>query len=332
MSTYEYRGKWRYEFIRKGKRFQGWWYATKLEAQHAEYEARNALQVTNTGFIKLCEARLESLVTERSKSHFTKNHRLLKNLMAIWGTKKNITRDDVEKYLRWAVTPKKKKILHREIMSGSKSLANRHLRLIRALFQHGIQAGICEIDPTKGIRPFSIEQVKRYVPPIEHIRKVLGCADPEQHSYLTVLIHTMARVDAVNQLRWEDVYDDYLILKTRKARNSNLKLIHVPINQTLKDTLAKLPRKSEYVFTNPKTGKPYVYRNALMKRLCKRAGVKRFSYHALRHFGASRMVQQGVPLTDIQQILGHEKVTTTAIYLRAMGDGVKEAVKKLEDI
>ena len=77
------------------------------------------------------------------------------------------------------------------------------------------------------------------------------------------------------------------------------------------------------------TGTHYVYRNNLMRILCEKAGVPRFSYHAFRHFGASRLIQKGVPLTDVQQLLGHEKATTTAIYLRSMGDGVKEAVKKV---
>ncbi|MGD2098458.1 MAG: tyrosine-type recombinase/integrase [Desulfobacterales bacterium] len=43
-----------------------------------------------------------------------------------------------------------------------------------------------------------------------------------------------------------------------------------------------------------------------MKTLCKKAGVKYFRYHALRHFGASLLEQANVPIGSIQRILGHE--------------------------
>lgn len=351
MTAFKDRGRWRYTFRKNGKRIQGWWYRTKEDAEAAEAEARKQYKehlkqtaVTNTDFEALCTARLDSLKGRRTHSHFVKNHRLLKNLMAIWKDKKTVTRQDVDSYLNGVAKPKQKVITHSiiikktkeektyhvKIKSGSNSLANRHLRLIRALFRCGIELGIWNEDPTKGIKPFPGSDAKRYVPPVEHIRKVLEVADPEQRAYLLVIINTLARVNAVNTLKWEDVYEDYLILRTRKAKNSHEKQIRIPVNQTLKETLASLPRTSEYVFTSRMTGTHYVYRNNLMKILCNNAGVRRFSYHALRHYSASRLVQQGVALTDVQQLLGHEKATTTAIYLRSMGDGVKEAVKKLE--
>lgn len=322
MSTYLHRGKWRFEFQKNGRRIQGWPYRTKAEAKAAEAEVRKkhkGRKVTNTSFLHLCTARLDAL-QRRSKSHVVKNLRLLRILMQRWKDRKNVTREDVEAYL--AETAK----------SVSNSKANRQLRLIRATFRHGIETGIWEDDPTKGVRMYPGTQAKRYVPPLDDIRKVLEVADPEQRAYLTVVIHTLGRITAVNNLAWNDVQPDHLILRTRKARNSDEKEIRVPINRKLRETLDTLPRKSEYVFTNPKTGKPYVYRNQLMRLLCERAKVMRFSYHALRHYGASHMVGHGVPITDIQEILGHSQVLTTSIYLRSLGDGVKQAVEKLEDI
>jgi site-specific recombinase XerD len=37
-------------------------------------------------------------------------------------------------------------------------------------------------------------------------------------------------------------------------------------------------------------------------------------------------------LTDIQELLGHEHATTTAIYLQSLRGSTKEAIKKLEDL
>ena len=104
----------------------------------------------------------------------------------------------------------------------------------------------------------------------------------------------------------------------------------IPLNHNLKETLLQIDRIGEYVFINPRTNKPYDYRKKLLKGLCKRAKVKKFGFHALRHLGASRLAQAGVGLTDIQAILGHQRATTTDIYLQTLTDGVKEAMSKLD--
>ena len=97
----------------------------------------------------------------------------------------------------------------------------------------------------------------------------------------------------------------------------------------LKEVISTISRDCEYVFTNPKTGKPYDYRKKMMKGLCKRSDVKPFGFHAIRHYCSSFMVKQGIPVTDMQQILGHERLSTTDLYLRSLGDGVKKAMEEL---
>jgi integrase len=78
-------------------------------------------------------------------------------------------------------------------------------------------------------------------------------------------------------------------------------------------------KKGRYVFINPKTGTKYVYRKRLLKGLCEKAEIKPFTYHALRHYGASRLAHEGVPLADIQALLGHQRATTTDLYLQSLG-------------
>ena len=41
--------------------------------------------------------------------------------------------------------------------------------------------------------------------------------------------------------------------------------------------------------------------------------------HVLRHTRAIKLLRAGVPVTPVQQLLGHADVTTTAIYLRLSG-------------
>jgi integrase len=155
-------------------------------------------------------------------------------------------------------------------------------------------------------------------------------AKPRQRLYLQALISTLARVSELNKLKWEDVHDGYLILKTRKAKNSNLTERAIPINQTLSAVLQAMPKIGEYVFCYLVDGTPYQYRSKLLKVACKKAGVKEFGYHALRHYGASKLADSGIPITVIQTILGHTTTTTTDIYLQSIKQSVKDAVKKLE--
>jgi len=46
------------------------------------------------------------------------------------------------------------------------------------------------------------------------------------------------------------------------------------------------------------------------------AGIERFGPHAIRHFFATRLMRQGVPLAKISKILGHASIKTTEqIYI-----------------
>jgi len=75
---------------------------------------------------------------------------------------------------------------------------------------------------------------------------------------------------------------------------------------------------------------PYQDRKKVMRDLCQKAGVKYFQFQALRHAGASIMERRNVPIGSIQRILGHEKRTTTEIYLHSIGEAEREAMEILE--
>jgi len=52
-------------------------------------------------------------------------------------------------------------------------------------------------------------------------------------------------------------------------------------------------------------------------------------YHALRHYSARLLADKNVPLPIIQEILGHEDIRTTRIYIQNLKDSVRNAVELL---
>lgn len=59
----------------------------------------------------------------------------------------------------------------------------------------------------------------------------------------------------------------------------------------------------------------------MLKRIQKRAGIKRFNFHRLRHSYAVYTLRAHGDLLDVQRQLGHTNIGTTAIYLRVDDTG-----------
>ena len=63
----------------------------------------------------------------------------------------------------------------------------------------------------------------------------------------------------------------------------------------------------------------------------KRARISKFRWHDLRHHFASRLVQQGVPLNTVRDLLGHGSVGMSLCYAHLAPDQRREAVAKLNE-
>jgi integrase len=154
----------------------------------------------------------------------------------------------------------------------------------------------------------------------------------------------MARVSEINRLMWEDVdlEQRYVILYTRKKMGGHLTPRKVPMTQTLFNVLQRRHADRDpdkpwvfwHRYWSRKAGQfvegPYGDRKKLMKRLCKKAKVRYFRFHPLRHSGASIMDGNNVPIGAIQRILGYENRRTTEIYLHSIGDLEREAIGVFE--
>lgn len=67
---------------------------------------------------------------------------------------------------------------------------------------------------------------------------------------------------------------------------------------------------------------------AAWEKILKRASISHFRWHDLRHHFASRLVQRGVPLNTVRDLLGHSSVQMSLRFAHLAPDQRREAVAK----
>ena len=70
---------------------------------------------------------------------------------------------------------------------------------------------------------------------------------------------------------------------------------------------------------------------AELKRGARKSGVKRIRAHDFRHSHASALIEMGVPILEVRDRLGHEKVETTLNTYGHLYPNKQEAIAKSLD-
>ena len=206
---------------------------------------------------------------------------------------------------------------------------------------------------TKSIMPSFAQSIIKEVPQYtsEQASRLLSFAkEHESHLYVFLLLalFTGMRKGELCALTWDDIDFDKKLLNINKSRSGTrseiTKIIttpktlssnrKIPLSDFVIDALkAERSRQKEYsnlfgssynneadfVIRNA-LGEPYVNLSAInrvLNRLEKSAGLPHCTIHGLRHSVASILDENGVALSDISVLLGHESVQTTEkIYIR----------------
>ena len=134
---------------------------------------------------------------------------------------------------------------------------------------------------------------------------------------------------AVQRVRQDE--KTQLIVQTPKSENS-VRIVPLPDDMMayLKIAVSGLPQDA-YILTGrkdkPMEPRTYQYYFESVLRQC---GIRKRSYHTLRHTYATRCIENGIDVKSVSEMLGHADVTTTLrLYVHPSLDSKRQAIQKI---
>lgn len=154
----------------------------------------------------------------------------------------------------------------------------------------------------------------------EYLKPIVICA-----------LTTGLRKSNILQLKWENINFDVGFIEILKQENKGHKKIQIPLSSKFRTELEKIGIKDKgYVFISHRGNKPYTNIDEGFRQALKRAGIKNFRFHDLRHTVGTRLVASGADLLTVKEILAHSELSTTQRYTHPINENIKKAVDILD--
>src|SRR5262249_55167270 len=104
---------------------------------------------------------------------------------------------------------------------------------------------------------------------------------------------------------------------------------HIPLDIDVYEMLHNRKQTTGYVFLDGTKPFNSPRLNNRLAKVCKRAGLRRITWHVLRHTFASHLAMKSVPLNAVQALLGHSSITTTMRYTHVAPSTLRSAIEML---
>lgn len=218
----------------------------------------------------------------------------------------------------------------------------RTLSGIKAFFSFMIMEDLLTIDPTDTLEAPKTGRKLPDTLSYEDIVQLLDAVDlstaegTRNRAILEVLYSSGLRVSELTELRLSNVYvDQGFVRVTGKGNKERL----VPIGrdalkhmglylQGIRCHLDIKPGNEDFVFLNRRGSKlSRIMIFNIIKDAAKTAGVRKtISPHTFRHSFATHLIEGGADLRAVQEMLGHESITTTEIYTHLDRDYLRQVI------
>lgn len=194
------------------------------------------------------------------------------------------------------------------------------------------------------LRYLTFEEERQLLKALDPRREVKGLATyhdrtPElrrqmqdMYDFVVLLIDTGARYSELATLEWRriNLTERSIQLWRSKVRNESILFMTDRVAEVL--NRRNREQHCEFVFTNKK-GEQRGYSVVGLRKAFKSAGLSDCSAHTLRHTHATRLIQNGLSLYEVKEILGHADIKTTMRYAhieqRSVSVKAREVINRL---
>lgn len=231
----------------------------------------------------------------------------------------NITLTDLRLFINWVNELGMIPSSQARILSG-----------IKAFYKYMLMEDIIKDDPSELLESPKIQRKLPDTLSYEDINKLIAAIDlsradgARNKAILEVLYGCGLRVSELTELKLSNLYLDIEFIKvTGKGSKERLvpiggaavKALKIWIEQVRVHNAIK-KGEEDMVFLNQRGSRiSRIYIFMLIKQLAEIIGLKKsISPHTFRHSFATHLVEGGADLRAVQEMLGHESITTTEIY------------------
>lgn len=228
---------------------------------------------------------------------------------------------------------------------GRKPATVKHVYvLLRDIFSDAIEHFGCRLERNPVLRRYKPELLKTertFLKPHEALSLLRSCADKPMGPAIWIGILAGLRPCEIQALTWNKIDWEFneILISTSFSRKEKKLQNHTkqkdwgrtPMPEPLR--LYLFPRRKEpgaFVCLSPR-GKmlPYVTFNKHLKAECKLAGVTEITPHELRHSSTEMWVEEQASQTDVQRMLNHKSISSTAVYMHRTNTRLHQIAKNV---
>lgn len=204
---------------------------------------------------------------------------------------------------------------------------NLELRHLSAAFTLAVSYGYIQSNPFKQVRKVQTPKKKPKFLTQSQAKELLSLTkDRPIYQYIMIALYSGCRISEVCNLKWKDVdFENRIIHIHGKGSKERV----VPMPRQLFEFLNIFDRSNGYVVTGTKNISNVTRR---FRMYADRIGLYEITFHNLRDTYASWLVQQGLNLKIIQELLGHDSIQTTLIYAHLAPDSKLKVIEIFDQL
>lgn len=231
--------------------------------------------------------------------------------------------EDLERYLKYIKNLESTTVAHK-------------ITSIKSYFNYNIKRGIVSVNPADKVsRPKLTKHLPEYLTE-EEVGKLLDVEVKSPYDYrnktiLELLYSSGIRISELVNIKTPN-YDSEECLIRIMGKGSKERIVPLGdyavniMNDYMNNYRPLINKKhTDYIFINnrgDKISRQFIFK--VIKKEALKKGIKKdISPHTLRHTFATHLLKNGADLRIIQELLGHENISTTQIYTHVTNNKLK---------